>query len=64
MSGWTNIENAAVKWWHGKRPVGWGISEHLAQPCVNCSSAWETHLAETIVEEIKRRKNPGDRILD
>jgi len=37
--------DAAVTWWRAKKPKGWGVEKHLANPLVNCTTYREKLLA-------------------
>jgi hypothetical protein len=37
--------DAAVTWWRGRKPIGWGIAKHLANPTINCPTYREKLLA-------------------
>lgn len=37
--------DAAVAWWRGLKPRGWGIRKHLDNPTVNCTTYREKLLA-------------------
>ena len=36
---------AACAWWDEKRPAGWSLEKHVADPTVNCSTGTEKELA-------------------
>lgn len=37
--------DTAVTWWRGKKPKGWSVTKHLANPLVNCVGYREKLLA-------------------
>lgn len=39
------VADSAVTWWRSKKPVGWGVEKHLANPLVNCVGYREKLLA-------------------
>lgn len=49
----TELQRAAIAWWHGKRPVNWNLYDHLANPTVNCTSDRERALALAIADITK-----------
>jgi hypothetical protein len=46
------VQQAAVEWWEGKRPVGWDLLTHLASPAVNTATAAEERLARAVAEAV------------
>lgn len=46
------VQQAAVEWWEGKRPVGWDLPAHLASPAVNTATPTEERLARAIAEAV------------
>lgn len=40
-----NAGDAAVTWWRGKKPCGWGVQKHIDNPMVNCVTRREEMLA-------------------
>lgn len=50
------VAEAAVAWWIGRRPAGWSLAQHLADPAVNCEGDHERELAAAAARWISRRK--------
>ena len=46
---------AAVKWWRGKRPEGWKLTEHLDSPLVNAYTSGGLPLAEAVSRLLRER---------
>jgi hypothetical protein len=42
------VAKAAVAWWTQRRPRGWSLEQHLADPLVNCEGSHERRLAEAV----------------
>ena len=40
------VAEAAVTWWTQRRPSGWSLEQHLADPAVNCEGGHERQLAQ------------------
>jgi hypothetical protein len=46
---------AARSWWEARRPEGWSLEQHLADPAAGCSaSAQERALAATVAHWIRQ----------
>lgn len=52
LGGCVVIE-CAERWWRSRRPIGWTIDDHLAQPVVNCVDAAEIALARAVARGMK-----------
>ena len=50
------VETAAVRWWVGKRPLGWTEAEHLKTGAVNTTTATENSLAEAVAKMLSEKK--------
>lgn len=38
----------AKRWWESKRPVGWTVEQHLANPKINTVNEVEAKLADVV----------------
>jgi hypothetical protein len=48
MAALRDVAEAAAAWWKARRPSGWSLEQHLADPAVNCEGAHERELAEAV----------------
>ena len=48
----SQLQQAALLWWEGKRPLGWQLDDHLGTPAVNTTNPWEVELARTIAAAV------------
>lgn len=56
MSDTRAVVDAAVNWWRSKRPVGWNVWDHTANPTINTTTDRENELAvavSVVVEEME-----------
>lgn len=44
---------AAYAWWRMKRPAQWTVTEHVANPTINCRGPEEHELAKAVADSIK-----------
>lgn len=49
------IEQAALAWWKGSRPLALSEQEHLDNPTINLSSDGDEALAEAVAEALRTR---------
>jgi hypothetical protein len=42
----------AANWWKHRRPIGWNLEQHLANPQVNCTTDAEAALARSVARMI------------
>jgi hypothetical protein len=42
------VAEAALAWWRSRRPRGWSLEQHLADPMVHCEGDHERRLAEAV----------------
>lgn len=47
------VMRAAYQWWESRRPLGWGLGQHCANPTVNLHYASEKELAEALADRVK-----------
>lgn len=50
------VADAAVAWWMKRRPSGWSLEQHLADPVVNCDGHAEQQLAGAAATLLSLRK--------
>lgn len=52
------LVDAAMSWWHGKKPVDWGRNAHIRNPTINCTTEREKKLAKVcgMIAELKQQK--------
>lgn len=48
--------DAAFAWWESRRPVEFGLDDHIHHPMVNCCGELERALARAVAEQQKLRK--------
>lgn len=48
----SELQQAALSWWEGKRPLGWKLADHLSAPAVNAINPWEEELARTVAAAV------------
>lgn len=49
------VIGAASAWWAARRPIGWTLDQHLAEPCVNTGpSRAEAALAKAVAAHIAK----------
>lgn len=56
LSPMTPVESAALRWWRGRCPLAWTDAEHVATPHVNCHTADERRLAESVAAMVVARQ--------
>ena len=47
------VVDAAKTWWEGKRPVSFGVKEHLLHHTVNCANDYEKALATVVANMVR-----------
>ncbi|WP_028998180.1 hypothetical protein [Azohydromonas australica] len=50
------VAEAAAVWWMARRPDGWSLERHLADPTVHCEDDHERQLAAAAARWISHRK--------
>ena len=55
-SGIQLVMVSSIKWWEGRRPVGWTLEKHLEHPCVNQVTGPESELAQAVADWIITRR--------
>lgn len=43
-----DVALAAFQWWMSKRPQGWTLGQHIAEPLHGCTTREEMRLAQAI----------------
>ena len=56
MATYQALAEAAVLWWRLHRPLGWGETQHLDNPAINCMNAGEGHLAVGVARLVALRQ--------
>jgi hypothetical protein len=50
------VAEAAVAWWKERRPKGWSLEQHLADPMVNCGEDRERRLAGAVSKWVSLKR--------
>jgi hypothetical protein len=51
-----DVAEAAAAWWKARRPSGWSLEQHLADPAVNCEGAREHQLAQAVASWLRVKR--------